>query len=345
MDTRTFGRRVAMPMLLAAFGSLTGCSSSSTPAPAPNTGGATGDGGAQPQSGVVTTINLAHNDWLSANLNDQIAQIILQEHMGITVNFVPATTAGQWDSIRSGALDITLEVWPSGHPDEMAKLNAGDPALENGGLLGPIAKAGWFIPTYLLTPHPELATWEGFKDPSNAALFQSATSGGKGRFLGGDPTWVQYDQKIIDNLGLNFVVEFAGSEDAEIAELDNQYNKRGPLLFYLWTPEWVLAKYDLTMVTLPTNTDACWAQASSAQGPNCDYPADHLFKLMRSGLKNDAPLAYQFFKNMNYTTKDQISMMAAVKLQNLTVDQAARQWLAANTATWQSWIPAGAAKN
>jgi len=329
-------------MILAVFGAMAACSSSGngggtptpTPTPAPTTGTTT----------QAQTINIAHNDWLSANLNDQIAKILLEEQMGMTVNFVPATTAGQWDSIRKGDLDVSLEVWPSGHPDEIAKLNAGDPQLENGGLLGPIAKAGWFVPTYLLTTHPELSSWEGYKDPNNAALFQSADSGGKGRFLGGDPSWVQYDQKIIDNLGLNFVVKFAGSEDAEIAELDTAYNKRAPIIFYLWTPEWVLAKYDITMVTLPPNTDKCWAQASSPTGPNCDYPADHLLKLMWSGLKDYSPISYQFLKNMSYTTKDQISMMADVKLKSLTVDQAARNWLDANQSTWKAWIPAGATK-
>jgi len=344
MGEKKFGRVLAVPAILMALGSVAACSGSGTGGGAPSTGTPT----PAPAPTTTTTqgmvINIAHNDWLSANLNDQIAQILLTEQMGMTVNLVPATTAGQWDSIRKGDLDVTLEVWPSGHPDEMAKLNAGDPALENGGLLGPIAKVGWFIPTYLLTAHPELATWEGYKDPANAALFQSADSGSQGRFLSGDPTWVAYDQKIINNLGLNFVVKYAGSEDAEIAELDLAYNKKSPIIFYLWTPEWVLAKYDLTMVTLPVNTDACWAQATSAKGPDCDYPADHLMKLMRSGLKTYSPNAYQFLKNMSYTTKDQITMMGAVKLRNLTVDQAAREWLAANQTTWKSWIPAGAGK-
>lgn len=317
-----------------AFGSLLGCSSGSSPKAT-----ATPDAGA-----TSNVINIAHNDWLSAELNDQIAQILLQEKMGFTVNLIPATTQGQWDQIRADQMDVTLEVWPSGHPDEVAKLNAGDPQLENGGLLGPVAKVGWFIPTYLLTDHPELATWQGFMDPNNVALFRSPSSGTQGRFLSGDPAWVAYDQKIITNLGLDFEVEFAGSEDAEIAELDRVYNIRGAILFYLWTPEWVLAKYDLTMVQLPPNTDACWAQATSTQGPSCDYPADHLFKLMSSALKDKSPTAYQFLKNFSYTTKDQITMMAAVKLQNLTVDQAARQWIDANTAVWQAWIPQGAAK-
>jgi len=324
---------VAASMVL---GAMPACSSGSKPTAAapPNADAGT--------AATTNVINIAHNDWLSAQLNDQIAMILLTEQLGFKVNLVDATTAGQWGSIRSGALDVSLEVWPSGHPDEMAKLAAGDPLIDFGGALGPIAKVGWFIPTYLLNTHPELATWEGFKDPNNVALFQTPSSGTQGRFMGGDPSWVQYDQQMINNLGLNFVVQFAGSEDAEIAELDSLYNKRQALLFYLWTPEWVLAKYDITMVTLPTYSDACWAKGTT-NGIDCDYPADHLTKILRSGLKTAAPVAYQFFKNFSYTTKDQIDMMGWVKVQNLTVDQAARQWIAQNPTVWKAWLPAGAA--
>jgi glycine betaine/proline transport system substrate-binding protein len=42
---------------------------------------------------------------------------------------------------------------------------------------------------------------------------------------------------------------------------------------------------------------------------------------------------------MNYSTEDQIQMIAAVELDGKTVEEAARDWLAANEATWQAWIP------
>jgi len=95
----------------------------------------------------------------------------------------------------------------------------------------------------------------------------------------------------------------------------------------------------LTMVTLPPYSDACWASAKSG-GTNCDYPADHLTKIMYPGLKDRSPIAYQFLKAMNYTTKDQITMMASVKQKGMTVDAAARDWMSANDAVWRAWLPA-----
>ena len=58
------------------------------------------------------------------------------------------------------------------------------------------------MPKFVVDEHPELATWEGFKDPELAKLFATAESGDLGQFLMGDPSYVTYDEQIIANLGL-----------------------------------------------------------------------------------------------------------------------------------------------
>jgi glycine betaine/proline transport system substrate-binding protein len=273
-------------------------------------------------------------------LNNAVAEILLEEKLGVKVELITANTTDQWARVSSGEIHTSLEVWPAGHPDEIQKYLYTDKTVENGGTLGPIAKAGWFIPTYLLTSNPELATWEGFKGTKAATMFAAATTGGKGKFTGGDPKWVTLDQQILTNLGIDFQVVFAGSEEAELAELDAAYQLKRPMVFYFWTPHWALAKYDLTAVKLPDYSDACWAKQAT-NGVDCDYPPDHLFKILWPGLKDLSPAAYSFLKSMSYTTKDQIDMMAAVKLNNSTVDIVARDWIAKNETVWRSWLPAG----
>jgi glycine betaine/proline transport system substrate-binding protein len=279
-------------------------------------------------------VKMAHNDWLSANLNDAIAQIVLHEKMGYEVQFVPAGTSDQFPSIASGALHVSLEVWPSGHPSDIANYIDQSKQIERLGPLGPVAQVGWVIPTYLLTQHPELATWEGLKTSASATLFATTDTAPKGRFLGGDPKWVQWDQSIIDNLGLSFTVEFAGSEDGELKDLADAYPARSPLLFYLWTPHWAFAEYDLTMVKLPDYNAQCWAQQA------CSYPPDALFKMAWPGLATYAPDVYAFFKAFSFTTQDQTLLADAVH-KGATVDDAARAWVDTHEAVWSTWIPKG----
>ena len=156
--------------------------------------------------------------------------------------------------------------------------------------------------------------------------------------MAGDPSWVQYDADIIKNLGLNMQVVTAGSEDAVVAALTSAYSRQEPIVFYFWTPHSIHAQYDLVQVELPPYSDECYAKIESG-GVDCAYPSDNLFKIASANLKNEAPDAYQFLKNFNYTTKDQIEMIAAVELDNKTPAEAAQAWISTHEDTWKAWLP------
>jgi glycine betaine/proline transport system substrate-binding protein len=288
--------------------------------------------------GEKPLIKLAENPWSASALNVAVARILLEETLGYPVEVVTIGESAQWPAIASGELHASLEVWPSGHADNIQEYIHNQQLVEDGGTLGPIGKIGWYIPTYLLEEHPELATWEGLADPENAALFATAETGDKGQFLAGDPSWTQYDEDIIANLGLNFTVVTAGSEEAVLAALDAAYSREEPLLFYFYTPHAIFAQYDLTEVALPPYSEECYAKAESG-GIDCDYPPDELFKIFWSGLAEYAPDAYVVLKNLTYSTEDQIDMIAAVEAEGLSVEEAARQWLDAHEPTWRGWLP------
>ena len=185
--------------------------------------------------------------------------------------------------------------------------------------------------------HPELATWEGFKNADLAKLFATAETGDKGQFLQGDPSWVYFDADIIKNLGLELQVVQAGSEDAVKAAVDAAYSRKEPVLFYFWTPHVIHAKYEMTRVKLPDYSEECAAKATTG-GVDCDYPPDVLYKAFWTGLKDAAPEAYNMLKKMSYSEKDQVSMIGEVELNSKSVDDAARTWVDANEAVWSGWV-------
>ena len=285
------------------------------------------------------TIKLAENPWTGSSVNVNVAKLLLEKELGYTVEIVQIDENAQFPALAKGDLSATLEIWPSGHAkdyDEYIKTGK----VEDIGELGVVGKIGWFIPTYVLKDHPELATWEGFKDPNNAAMFKTAETGDAGQFIGGDPSFVQYDEALIKNLGLNFRVVFAGSEQAELAALDAAYSRQDPFLFYFWTPHSAHAKYDLTNVTLPEYAEACaTASATDPATRDCDYPTDVLYKAAWAGLKEAAPEAYTLLKNMNYTTENQIALLAEVDTNGKTAAEAAQMWIDANKSVWEKWLP------
>ncbi len=215
-------------------------------------------------------------------------------------------------------------MWPSGHTADIASyIDTGK--VEDAGLLGPVGKISWYVPTYLLTGNPGLSDYTYFQTAANTVPFETAQTSPRGRILSGDPTWTSYDPDIIKNLQLNLEEEFAGTEDLELEALDRAYQARGSILIYLWSPHAALAKYELTPITLPPYTDACYAQVP--ESVDCDYPPDHLFKIVWPGLQVVNPRAYQFLKSFTLTSADQIALLALVDYSGYSIAQAAQWWI------------------
>jgi glycine betaine/proline transport system substrate-binding protein len=288
-----------------------------------------------------TTVDLAISPWVGSAANVAVAQKLLEDKLGYTVDTTKIDEYAQFKSLSNGDLDATLEVWPSGHAADYKKYIAANNGVVDGGPLGVIGQIGWWIPTYLLQDHPELKTWEGLKQ--DAALFQTSDSGGAGQILDGDPSYVTFDQAIADNLGLNLAVKYAGSEAAELTELDTAYKAQKPILRYFWTPHWAQEKYDLTMVELPEVTDQCTSDAvDDPEAYACAYPQDDLYKAFNQDLETRAPAAFALLSAMTYTNEDQNSIGLDIS-NGMDGDEAAQKWLDANPDAWQPWVDAGLA--
>ena len=149
---------------------------------------------------------------------------------------------------RRRRLDANLEIWPSGHAADYETYIDEKKSIVDIGLLGPAAKIGWYVPTFVVDEHPELTTWEGFKDPELAKLFATAESGDLGQFLMGDPSYVSYDEQIIKNLELPLKFVVAGSEAALITAIQQAEADQKPLLLQFWQPHWLQSKVKLTEV-------------------------------------------------------------------------------------------------
>ena len=340
--------RRAFLMTAAAGLSLAACRQAVPAAPAATTApAAAGEATAAPAAATTApavagdkpVIKLAENPWTGSSVNVYVAKQLLEEKLGYTVEIVTIDENAQWPAVSKGDLSAILEIWPSGetHQKGLKQYVEGDKTVENLGELGVVGKISWYEPKYVVDEHPEAATWEGLKKPEIAALFKTAESGDAGTFYAGDPSWVQYDEEIIKNLGLNFTVVRAGSEQAVLAALDTAYSQKKAFLFYFWTPHSIHNKYQLVPVQLPEYTDACYA-ADNVGKKACDYPKDVLFKVANAKLKDSAPDAYALLKNLKYTDADQISMIADVELNKKSPTEAAKTWLAAHEDVWSKWL-------
>jgi len=283
--------------------------------------------------GAKETITLVENPWPASELNVAVAKIIIEKELGNAVEIVALDENAQWDALAAGDVDASLEVWPSGHSERIAEYIDNLKTVVNGGLLGPVGEIGWYVPTYVVDENPALATWEGYNDA--AAEFASAETGDLGRFLGADPSWVQYDEQIIANLSLPFQVVWTGSEDALLAEVSSAYSRNEPVLFYFYSPHAIFQQFDLTQVELPTYTDECYADEAKIA---CAYPKDELLKIFSAKLETKDGNVFKFLSKMNYGSDAQIEMLAMLNQGN-TVEEAAQAWVDVHEDVWRAWLP------
>ena len=324
-------------LVTAVFGASCSDVSSETPT---DSGTGAGSGAAVPDNSD-TTIKLAVNAWVGAEANANVAANLLRDQLGYDVELVKIDEFKQFPALASGDLDATLEVWPSVHPKDYKNYIQAEAGVIDAGPLGVVGQIGWFLPTYLLDEHPEFATWEGLK--GNESLFATSETGSSGQLVDADPAFGSYDQQIADNLGLDFEVIYAGSEAAELTALKAAYSKEEPILMYFWTPHWVHAKYDLTMVELPEITPECEEAAENdVEAYACGYPPDPLYKAFSADLESKAPAAFAMLSAMSWTNDDQNPIALEIS-EGTDGSEAAQTWIDANPDVWQSWVDAGLA--
>lgn len=330
-------RLLALLFVVALVASACGDDTSDTTSAATDAAGETTTTAA---SGDKPTINFVVNPWTASALNVAVAAQIIESQLGYPTDIITIDeNEAMFTGLADGTVDAVLEIWPSGITDtEQAFFDDGS-VVDIGGL-GAIGKIGWFVPQYVIDERPEMATWEGLNSADAAAYFATADTGDNGRFLGTDPSYSQYDELIINNLGLPFEVIFSGSEPATVAELDARAATGDPVLMYWWTPTAAVGKYDLVNVELPAFTPECGASGAAADADvACDYPEDPIFKAVSAMLSDKAPDVLAFLEAFTITNADQLEMLPAAEIDGDDVEDVAAAWIAAHEDAWKAWLP------
>ena len=235
-------------------------------------------------------MRLAVNPWTGSAVNANVAKAVIETAGLGTVELVEIDENAMWPAIAKGdTLDGVLEIWPSGHAADYETYITGKKGIVDGGLLGPDAKIGWYVPQFVDRRAPRAGDVGGLQGPRRwPSLFKTAESGDQGQFLMGDPSYVSYDEQIIANLELPLKFVVAGSEAALITAIQNAEADQKPLLLQFWQPHWLQSQVELAEVELPEFTDECAASAAANDGKYaCDYPVDKLYKAFSDKLRGE----------------------------------------------------------
>lgn len=284
-------------------------------------------------------IKLTIHDWTGQYITTHIMGGILKS-MGYNVEFVQADYLAQFAGLESGDLHVAMELWETTAADAVAA-SLGTGKTVDLGEIGLQAKEEWWYPMYMKDKCPGLPNWEALKDEACAAAFAAPETAPKGRYLSGPVTWGGYDQERVEALGLPWEVVNAGTDAAMFAELESAYQRKAPIMMWIYAPHWAPIKYEGEWVEFPTYTAECYGDPKWGVNPDkaydCGKPFGWIKKVAWAGGEAKWPGAYKAIRNYKMDNKTMGELVAKVDLEGRSVDDVVAEWLAANEAVWRPW--------
>ncbi len=254
-------------------------------------------------------VRLLYVQWACASAETHIMAEILENYMDYEVEIMDVAAAAMYQGLASKEGDAIFTAWlPLTHGDYMEKL--GD-QLED---LGPSmegAKIGLVVPEYVTIDSIE--EMNSVKDKF------------KGQIIGIDPGAgiMQASTQALTDYALDYeLVE--GSEGTMIMSLKEAIDNEEWVAVTGWSPHWKFASWDLKYLEDPKNV----------------YGEEETINtIVRLGLKEDMPDAYELFDNFAWSPEDLAGAMGMAEEMGDPV-AAAKQWVEENQDLVQSWLPA-----
>ena len=299
-------------------------------------------GALTPQAQAVESsdpIKLTLHDWTGQFITTKIMGEVLKK-AGYNIEYVQADYLAQFAGLKTGDLHVAMEIWETTGRDAMDDATATGKVV-NLGETGLQAIEEWWYPSYMKDKCPGLPDWKALAKCSEA--FSIPETAPSGRYLGGPVTWGGFDDERVEALGMDFEVVHAGTDAALFAELESAYQRKAPILLWVYAPHWAPVKYEGEWVEFPKYTSECYNDASWGMNKtakhDCGKPRGPIWKVSWAGLKDKWPGAHKTIVNSKLTNDEMGAMVSAVDLDGKDLDGVVADWIASNEGRWKTWLP------
>lgn len=283
-------------------------------------------------------IKLTLHDWTGQLLTTRIMGSVLQQ-AGYNIDYVQADYIAQFAGLKTGDLHVAMEIWETTGREAMDEATASG-KVENLGETGMQAIEEWWYPNYMKERCPGLPDWKALNEC--AAEFATPETSPNGRYLGAPVTWGGFDDERVEALEMDFEVVHAGTDAALFAELESAYQRKAPILLWVYAPHWAPIKYDGEWVEFPKYSAECYSDASTGMNPDlaydCGKPRGPIWKVSWSGVKNKWPGAHSIIKAFKLDNAEMGAMVSDVDLDGQKLETVVENWMTKNKSRWSSWI-------
>ena len=212
--------------------------------------------------GPKETIVFSDLNWTSAQVQNRIAQYIVEHGYGYPTDLVFGGTLPLFQGLRGGDTHVTMEIWLPNQADAWAEALANGEVVSIGASLGKDWQSTFVIPAYLQEEYPDLDHVDDLKDPMYQELFATDDSRGKARLVACVPGWsceLVNDAQIEGYELTDYLhVIKPGSQDAMFSEVYGAYERKEPWLGYMWGTADPALLLDLVLLEETEYSDECW---------------------------------------------------------------------------------------
>lgn len=284
------------------------------------------------------TIVFSDLNWTSAQVQNRIAQYIVEFGYGFPTDTVFGSTLPLFNGLRNGDTHVTMEIWLPNQDEAWLEAQGMGQVVNVGTSLGPDWQSAFAIPKYLQEQYPDLDSVEDLKDPKFKELFATPETGGKARLLSCVIGWAceEVNAAQITGYGLDEHVHIVNPGDgaAGNADLYGAYERQEPWLGYQWGTNDPAIRLGLVRLEEPAYSDECWFTTKA-----CGYePATVLIAVVPDLLQR-APEVVTMLRKWNFDIPT-YEMLAQWQRQNpdATNNDAALWWLKTSEEIWRSWV-------
>ena len=283
-------------------------------------------------------------NWASAQVQDRIAQYIVDKGYGYPTDVVFGATLPLFQGLRRGDSHVTMEIWLPNQAEAWMEAQAAGEVISVGKSLGKDWQSSFVIPAYLAEQHPDLDSVDDLKDDKYKELFATAETGGKARLVSCVIGWACEDvnAKQIEGYGLSDHIHVVNPGDSAAANADlyGSYEKGEPWLGYQWGTNDPALLLDLVRLEEPEYSDECWFTTKA-----CAYEDATILIAVHPDLTTRAPEVVAMLRKWDFNI-DIFKEVASWQSDNAdaSTNDAALWWLKGNTDLWSGWVTAEAAE-
>ena len=282
-------------------------------------------------------------NWTSAQLQNRIAQYIVEEGYGYPTEVVFGSTLPLFQGLRRGDTHVTMEIWLPNQDEAWMDALAEGEVVSIGKSLGEDWQSAFVIPAYLQDEYPDLDSVEDLKDDQYKALFATAETGGKARLVSCVIGWAceVVNAKQVEGYGLSDHVHVVNPGDGAAANADlyGAYEKGEPWLGYQWGTNDPAVELGLVRLEEPTYSDECWFTTKA-----CAYEPATILIAVHPDLPLRAPEVIEMLRawNLNIDRYNDVGKWRRANA-DASINDTALWWLNNNADVWTGWVTLEAA--